>query len=170
MSYPMNRLAQYRSYSYHHILAVCDSTATADALSKASDTDVWTHAPDNAIPRGRYSPKVIGNGSSNMRYCVIINGTYDAAYVITRAQWAASTGAAATPNDNSGSIALEGALSISEPKGVVFLDQLVKCCIDLGISAQTAVYVLKTVFVGYGYNEDQGDYIDHITDIPPLVS
>jgi len=167
MSNPPNKLAAFRSYNYHHILAICDSTDTADALSRSTDEDVWNHAPANSGELGRFSPKYIG-GDDSMQYCILIHGAVDASFVIQNAKWSAATAANATPGDKSTSVAVEGSLNILEPKGVVFLDQIVQCCKGLGVDSASAVWVLKTIFVGFGFDPSAGEFVDRITDVPPI--
>lgn len=166
MSDPANRLSSYRSYSYYHILTICDSSETANLISQSTDIDTWQHPSDGTLPLGKYSPKLASNGVG--KYCVLINGSTDSAFVITNARWSSATAAAATQLDRNTSIAIEGSLQISEPKGVVFLDQIVKCCAELGVDAATAVFSLKTFFTGFGYESTVGDFVDTINDIPPL--
>lgn len=173
MSFPKNPLADYQSYSYYHVLVMCDSTATADALANVTDLDKWSHATPStanydsrvtAYGQGKYAPKLIKNVG---RYLVLINGSTDAAYTIESAKWLTSTGAMAVPGDRSTSIAVEGSITISEPKGIAFLDQVVKSSVSLGVDSSQVIYVLKTVFVGY---KKQGSEVvqAYITDIPPV--
>lgn len=174
MSTPSNRLSQFRTYSYYHVLAMCDCSATADALAQSQTMDVWEHATPQTMAAderpqsknlGRYAPKrVEGSG----KYIILINGSTDAAYVITDAKWSTATAAAAVPGDRSTSIAVEGSLKVSEPKGIAFLDQVVQCSIALGVDAAQVVFVLKTVFVGHAFDSQTGDFQDTITDIPPI--
>lgn len=174
MSNPSNRLAQFRSYSYYHVLAMCDCSATADALAQSQDLGIWEHATETtAVPDdrplsknlGRYAPKRL-DGSG--KYIILINGATDAAYVITDAKWSTATAASAVPGDRATSIAIEGSLRVSEPKGIAFLDQVVQCSVALGVDASQVVFVLKTFFVGHAYDSQIGDFQDHITDVPPI--
>lgn len=167
MSTPPSKLSAFRSYNYHHILAICDSTETADALSRSTNEDVWHHPAANASELGRYSPKYVA-GDDSMQYCILINGSVDASFVIQSAKWSAATAANATPGDKSTSVAVEGSLSILEPKGIVFLDQIVRCCKGLGIDSSQAIWVLKTVFVGFGFDPSVGEFVDRITDVSPI--
>jgi len=165
MSNPANPLTKYRSYSYHHILAICDSTTTATALAGSTDLDVWKH-PNPVDQLGRFAPKDLPGLDKS--YCILVNGMTDAAFVITHASWYSSTAADAVHGDRSTSLAVEGTLRISEPKGVVFLDQVITCCNSLGIDAAQAVFVLKTFFIGYAHDADNGDYVGYINDITPI--
>lgn len=173
MSNPQNQLAKYRSYSYYHVLAICDSTDTASALSSMQSDDVWQHATDSDVlsddmnTLGKYATKTLPNTGG--RYCILINGSTDAAFTITKAKWTSATATSATMNDKSTSIALEGSLSISEPRGIIFLDQVVRCCLSLGVDSANAFWALKTFFVGYTFTPEDGDGVDHITDIPPVI-
>lgn len=168
MSRPANSLAAFRSYSYYHVLCMCDSTDTADALATSTDLSIWDHAtPTNRVGEddlGRYSPKCI-NGSG--KYVVLINGSSNATYVITQAKWTTATAGQAVPGDRGNSLAVEGSMQISEPKGVAFLDQIVKCSIALGVDASQVVYVLKTFFVGH-LDDHSPTYANVISDIPPV--
>lgn len=176
MSTPQSRLASFRSYSYYHVLAMCDSSQTADALALSTELNVWEHATQdtraedlraNTQDLGPYSPKKVPGAG---KYCILINGSTDASFVINTAKWTTATGAQAVPGDRSTSIAIEGSLNISEPKGIVFLDQVVKCSVALGVDSSQVVYVLKTFFVGHGFDSDQRqEYVEHIADIPPMT-
>lgn len=180
MSNPPNKLASYRSYSYYHVLAMCDSTNTADLLANSTSQDVWLHADTSAYidPRpgtedmGRFNPKVVkdDSGAPIGKYIILINGATDAAYVITQARWTTATAAGAVPGDMNTSIAVEGSVTISEPKGIAFLDQVVKCCIALGVDSSQVVFCLKTFFVGHGFDPTvtTNEIEEQITDIPPL--
>lgn len=179
MSKPSSRLSAYRSYSYYHVLAMCDSSNTAELLSTSTMPDVWKHAtPENRAPDtrtgihdlGKYSPKCIDYANGDMlqcqgKYLILIDGSQDAAYVIARANWSSATAASAVPGDGNTSLAVEGSLTISEPKGVAFLDQVVKCSVALGVDASQIVYCLKTFFIGF----TDDDRVEIISDIPPVM-
>lgn len=179
MSKPSSRLSAFRSYSYYHVLAMCDSSNTADLLSKSWEPDTWEHATAETRaaddrPRskdlGKYSPKCVydDNGKCAGRYIILIDGSTDAAFSITQARWSSSTAAAAVPEDGNASLAVEGSINISEPKGVAFLDQVVKCSIALGVDSSQIVYCLKTFFVGYVEDPVLGDRMERISDVPPI--
>lgn len=166
MSEPINPLANYRSYSYYHVLTICDSITTAEALASETDLSVWEHIdpknPANRFTSGKFAPKMVGDSGL---YCVLIHGATDADYVITDVKYSTLTSANIYAGDRSNSIALEGSIGISEPKGIMFLDTIVRCCNDMGIDAATAAWALKTFFVGY----DIDDKVTIISDIAPLL-
>ena len=115
---------------------------------------------------GQLSVRTTSNGG---KYCILINGSTDSSITITKASWTSATAASVTQNDRNTSIAIEGALTLSEPKGIIFLDNIVKCCIALGIDSANAVWCLKTFFVGYKVDADGSENIEHITYINPLM-
>ena len=167
MSKPANELAKYRSYSYYHVLAMCDSSQTAIELSGQTSLDVWQHATAAEVADGtsitsRYAVKSLPSGG---KYCILINGSTDATFTITNAKWTSYTAASATMNDRNTSNALEGNISISEPRGIVFLDTVVRCCFELGVDSANAFWALKTFFVGY---TDQ-DTVEYINTVPPVI-
>jgi hypothetical protein len=155
---------------------MCDSSETADALAESTQLSVWEHAtqgtrePDSrpgTRDLGPYSPKRLPGAG---KYIILINGSTDASFVIDTAKWTTATGAQAAPGDKGTSIAIEGSIRISEPKGVAFLDQVVKCCVALGVDSAQVVYVIKTFFVGHGIDNDTNvEFVDHVTDIPPMT-
>ena len=165
MSKPANPLSKFRSHNYYHVLALCDSSETAEALSSSTSLDVWQHPTD--VPNDEYGLGAFGakDISGSGRYCILINGSTDAAFAITRASWKSVTNGSATQNDNNTSIALEGSIDISEPRGVLFLDRVVGCCLELGIDSSSAVWCLKTFFVGY----TDEDKVEYITDVQPIM-
>jgi hypothetical protein len=166
MSIPANQLASYRSYSYYHVLCICDSTATSSDLAGETTLDMWQHAKNNS-DLGKYGIKQSANGGN---YCVLINGSTDADFTITKTSWTSYTASAATMNDRNTSLSLEGQISISEPRGVIFLNQVVQCCIALGIDSSNASWVLKTFFVGFTFDTTEDtDGADFINDIPPVI-
>ncbi len=166
MSNPANQLAKYRSYSYYHVVAICDSSKTATELAGETILDVWQHSQANS-KLGKYGVKTTMSGG---RYVILINGSTDAEFTITKTSWTSMTASAATLNDRNTSISLEGQISISEPRGVIFLNQVVQCCIELGVDSANAFWVLKTFFVGFTYDTNQDtDGADFINDIPPVI-
>lgn len=167
MSNPVNELAKYRSYSYYHVLAMCDSSQTAVELSGQTSLDVWQHATaaevaDGTSIQNKYAVKSLPGGG---KYCILINGATDATFTITHANWTSFTAASATMNDRNTSNALEGKISISEPRGIIFLDQVVRCCFELGVDSANTFWALKTFFVGY---TDQ-DTVEYINTVPPVI-
>lgn len=187
MSTPKNSLDKFRSYRYYHVLAICDSTATAEALGQAglNDPSVWLHAEPSSLSSsqslnqylGKYGVKEISLQQSNDkdssllgRYCILINGSTDADLVITNAKWTGFTAANATPGDFNTSNAVEGSITISEPRGVIFADLIVLCCQALNVDASTAVFCLKTFFVGYATNEQtNNDEGITVINVEPLI-
>ena len=62
MSNPQNILGRFDTYAYHHILMVCNSTDTAEALSRIDEITTFQH-PRNQV---RYSARDVEgiNGES----------------------------------------------------------------------------------------------------------
>jgi len=181
MSRPPNPLASFRSFSYYHVLAICESSQAADELAKIVKPDKWLHPAavnpnlgdaDTFGSLGSYAVKYVNEKQKTGRHCILINGATDATFTIARAKWSSATAADATIMDRSTSIAIEGELDISEPKGVVFLDVLVRCCLALEVDSANVVFLLKTFFVGESDDlpntaKDPGSP-SYITDIEPL--
>ncbi len=164
MSNPSNILGKYRSYSYHHVLLVCNSTATADLLAESTDITVYQHPID---PELRYKERALFRNKKNL-YITLIDGTTDARFYIMNASWESVIamdnyiGDGAVPQSTS--MSLEGELSIMEPLGANFLNVLSKSCDYLSTDPVGLIFVLKTIFVGH--NED--GTTDMLSTVKPL--
>lgn len=167
MSNPPNILAKFRSYSYHHILMVCNNTETANALTDISEITAFQRVP-NVPDSERYAYRTI-NGDENKKYVVLIDGTKDARFYITGAWWESIISMENYIGENeipqSTSMSLEGELEIVEPLGASFLNVITKICDTLETDPVGLVFVLKTIFIGHN-----GDgTIELISNIKPLL-
>ena len=173
MSQPPNILSTYRSHSYYHVLALCDRSATAEALTKLEDDDAWTRQNDNG-EFGKWTPQTIEklnmDDGQDGYYSILIHGGEDADMGITSYKLTAYTAASATATDKSTSIATEGELVIVEPKGVVLFDLMVLLMNKMKANSASMCFVIKTFFVGHGYDEQRGgEYSDTITTVAPSM-
>lgn len=162
MSKPQNPLNYFRTYSYHHILVVCDGTDTAEALAKQTEITVFDHESADK----RFCPQRVRGG--NGKYVVLINGTSDAQFTIKSAKWASVL----IPNEDiNGStthfstMAVDGEIVIQEILGVNFLNVLNEITKSLGTDPNGVCFLLKTIFVGH---RDDGS-TETITNVKPLM-
>lgn len=168
-----NPLADFKSYSYYHALVVCNTSEAAAALTETTAPDAWQHPSTQyyqSTPQayyhedlGPWSPRLV-NDDPNLKYCVLINGATDANYTISKVSYQTISGAGATNNDRMSSIALEGQIIVSEPRGITFLDLIARCCVAMGKDTAHVTYLLKTFFVGVNDNDE----VQVITNISPL--
>jgi len=165
MSLPHNILGKFRSYAYHHILLVCNNTATADAIAETTDVTAYQHPRD---PKLRYQKRVL-SGNNEHQYITLIDGTTDARFYITDATWENIIAMEDYVGDGnipqSTSMSLEGELSLMEPLGANFLNVLTDCCDFLETDPVGLVFLLKTIFIGH---RDDGT-IESIPTIKPLL-
>lgn len=174
MSVPPNPLSRYNTYSYHHILIACDSTETAEVLSKSNEFLDFTrregdvNTPSN--PYGKYTARDVNLSRGRTgKYCVIIDGTKDASFVISKASWASAT-AAADGNNRFTTFAVEGKMTVMEPRGVDFMNTMSHVCDNLESNPGGLVFMLKTIFVGHkSATVDDIRGMDPITNIRPLM-
>lgn len=178
-----NPLHDFNSYSYHHILIACDTTAAAEALADLSS--------DNSNNEGAFTELVYsktGVRSGNIEvneapggtgnYVVVINGARDADFVIDNARWqnvvTPSVPSASPEFNQSTFMTVEGSFEIIEPKGVEFMNVVN----DVGNILQTGptglTWVLKTIFIGQrsrvnGESAGPGNTMGYITYIKPLI-
>lgn len=177
MSNPLNPLSNYRSYRYYHILALCNNSATAEALAGATDPETWLrrselHEGRSKLKLGKWAPREIavpGTDDPGL-YSILIHGMADADLSINSYKLTAFTAAKASQSDRSTSVATEGELEISEPKGVVFFDTMINCIREMESDAATTCFVLKTFFVGYKYDTvSMEDSIEYLNDLSPVM-
>jgi len=139
MSTPVNKLAKYRTYSYHHVLALCNSADNAELWAKSSTFDGSTDG-----------------------VTVLFDGRKNAQYVATYVKLASVIAPSVPGEHYHGTILMEAEIHIQEPRGVRFLNELNKFYNKYNIDPASAVFALKTIFVGYS-NTGQDE---EITDIP----
>jgi hypothetical protein len=157
-----NPLSRFRSYSYYHVLVAGNSSETLTELIKSTDKNAWSFAKNTNDPLGGMAVQTIGD---NGKYCVLINGSESATFVIMKATITAAVIANAVANDNGQSATYEGTLVVNEPRGIIFLHRLVKCAQELGADLSYIPMVLKTFFVGHA---DSGE-IEVISDVYPYL-
>jgi len=164
MSNPQNILGKFDTYAYHHILMVCNSTDTAEALSKTDEITTFQH-PRNQV---RYSARDVA-GIKDGKYVTLIDGTSDARFYITSARW--SNVIAAEPHIGKGNIpqsttmSTDGELEIVEPMGASFLNRLTDICDELDTDPVGLIFLLKTIFVGHSANGNS----EMISSVRPMM-
>jgi len=177
MSIPQNILAKYRTYSYHHILIACDNEAAASYIRNSNRLSVFrdfnearavTIEEDKIVQLdttgeadGKPDKVAVGN------YVIIINGMIDTSFVIRDVEWFTTTAASTDQHDRHTSIAVEGKMTVEEPRGMRFMNVLNGACDLLQTDATGVIWMLKTIFVGHGINNNV-EFSDHITDLRPL--
>ncbi|MGI0076477.1 MAG: hypothetical protein ACREAU_03620, partial [Nitrosopumilaceae archaeon] len=108
MSRPANPLSEFRSYAYHHIFVV--SNTTAGVIDAASNPD---------LDLG-FDPSFPVRSGSTGKYMVLINGTQTARFYIKSLRTKTIPGA--TFGCSSPSFSTEAQMVIVEPLGVRFLN------------------------------------------------
>lgn len=172
----VNPLHNYRSYSYHHILIACDNTSTAEQLANLQGADLSGLILDRpGIQSSNINDLIadkvsINEGTGN--YFVVINTMTDAELYIKRASWQTfivpriDTGSPETTSLTS--MAVEGQITVGEPKGVRFLNIINNIGVVLETGPIGLTFMLKTVFIGFkdGIGSSLPEYI---TDIKPFL-
>jgi len=161
MSNPQNILGKFDTYAYHHILMVCDSTQTAEALAESTEITTFQH-PRNGV---RYSARPLKDG----KYVTLIDGTTDARFFITDARWSTIIAAGDTIGKGdlpqSTSMTTDGELDIVEPMGASFLNRLTDICDELETDPVGLIFLIKTIFVGHNANGKT----EMISSVRPLM-
>jgi len=174
MSTPYNVLSKFRTYSYHHILVICDTVETATSISIA-DNSTGTSRLNDVVKRsvdGLYSSERLETDPTTKgNYVVMINGMTDAHYAIDELKWESITGQRG--NNNSGNytaMVTEGGMVINEPKGVRFLNDIKQTYEALNRDHNSCVWMIKTIFVGYNdHHQEKANQPEYFTNIAPLI-
>ena len=155
-----NILHKYRSYSYHHILFACDSTATAEEVAKLRNFETFRTFRGRDSDQPLVPPNIAGG-----RYVVLINGMTDVDFFIESANWFTIL----MPRSGTGippfAMASEGEIKIVEPQGARFFNVLDKTFDALQSDSPGLTFMLKTIFIGHtdtGTNEP-------IADVKPFM-
>jgi len=172
MSNTDNPLHQFRSYSYHHILIACSSTAVAESVSTINNSTTTNNVGDfnsqvfqhHGVERG-----VITRPLDNGEYVVVINGARDSEFIISDAKWSTlvipSVKSVNNETIQATTMATEGSFDILEPKGINFMNKIN----DVGNALRTGptgiTWVLKTIFIG---QTDQGSP-RFLTNFKPIM-
>lgn len=156
-----NPLSKYQSSTSHHILYMCKNTASAAALANTLN-DERRLQQDYAVmdTYGRRTTPTVVNDA-----VIIANSTKNSDFLIKKVRWETMQGVQIFDNDMGTSFATEGSVLIHEPFGILFLNHIVEACEVLGINSASAVYVLKTFFVG---RTPEG-VVEYISNVRPLM-
>lgn len=170
MSTPQNPLSIFRTYSYHHVLILADSIATATAIT-SNDTE-GENALNNYLrteETSQYSSgslEIISVGNGKGKYIIMSNGLGDARYTIEELKWETITsqkGNGSTGNYTS--MFVEGAMVINEPKGVRFLNDIKKSFSRLKSNPNACIWMIKTFFIGHTHSGET----EIISNVEPLL-
>jgi len=157
MSNPQNRLAQFRSYTAHHSLVMCDGMKTANSLT--NNSQMFSTEPND--PELLFNVEAVElpgdeGGTEQGLYIVLFDGRRDANYFIKSVSWETILSPIGPLGDSKYDvIETDGEMVIEEPFGIEFLEVLVKGADRLGVDPSGIVFILKTFFVGINDNGEQ---------------
>lgn len=172
MSIPANPLAQYNTYSYHHIFLACETTEVAEALSKSKNFLDFMRNPEevNTVdePFGKYVARTLRGVKG--KYIIIINGMTDAEFVIRKANWFSATAEKASVEDSFETLSIEGEMIVDEPRGVKFMNVMATVADRMETDPNGLIFMMKTVFFGHKSStlSEDGGY-DPITNVRPIM-
>ena len=148
MSNPPNILADFRTYSYHHILIVADGMNTANELSNSSNLLLFNKP--NVQPENRWKARFL-DGAREKGYVTLIDGMQDVTFFIESVKWETVIAPSGTSGGSkrASTIETDGQITIIEPLGVKFLEVLTNVSNELGTDPSGFIFLLKTVFVGH---------------------
>ncbi len=154
MSNTENPLHQFRSYSYHHILIACDTTAAAEAVSGLGSNVTGNIGDfnDQVFQHHGAERGVVARPIADGNYVVVINGARDSEFIITDAKWSTlvipAVFSKGVETIHATTMATEGSMEILEPKGIRFINVINDVGNKLLTGPTGITWVLKTIFIG----------------------
>lgn len=142
-----NVLSRYSSYSYRHVLFVCETTDVMDKIEQMSLHNIVEGTQ-------RYFSDSAGD------FVMLINGFYDTHYTIE----SFSVNTRLDQKDDPTLIATEIELEVKEMFGANLFNDLADISIKFNTDPGGLLYMLKTVFVGF---TEDGD-TEYITNVKPV--
>lgn len=171
----INPLDKYITYSYYHILVMCNTTETAELLNNSSLLLETGRSNENI--EEKYKLKSINSFGQNIDinnnknsigdYIILFNGSTDSEFIINDVRWDTLL-YPATDDNYYTTISTEGKMEIQEPSGARFLNIINNSIRKLGIDINSIVFMLKTIFVGRTHS-NIGVGEEYITSIKPLI-
>lgn len=178
-----NPLNKFRSYSHHHVLMMTNSSTVLEILKEADHFPISDLQKQNTgsfgVSRKRLSR--LDNGRvivedapdydpTDHAFVVISNGTQDSEIFIETVEWMNMF--APNFNESQGvdaytSMALDGNMTIREPRGTRFFQFLDQAYDLLGVDPASAIFICKTFFVGYT-DSDSLYQAEVISNVAPL--
>lgn len=163
-----NKLDKFRTYSYYHIVCVCNSQHTRNMLGVFEDPDIIKQVFAQPTPKNemgyRLASFVPGKQGLENSFYILCNGLTDVDIVVSTI---ATDMTVALPRIQIGSKSLTGitgSVEIREPQGVKLLNMVREILNELKITAQSMQLIIKTVFVGVTHS----DTTEWVVDTPPI--
>lgn len=147
-----NPLNEYNSYSYHHFIVVAATSAHAETIS---------NSPEDFF-------QFVRGGVETPGLAVLVNPMSSNKLIVQEISWTNVMNADSGTRMHSDAInaLTEGKMTLLEPLGVRFFNRLFDIYNGLGAGqgGMSAVWVIKTVFVGYrdAPNDGQPEYISNL--------
>lgn len=151
-----NPLNEYNSYSYHHFIVVAATSGHAEAIS---------NSPEDFF-------QFIRGGVQTPGLAVLVNPMSSNKLIVQDISWTNIMNVDSGSRTSSDAInaLTEGKMTLLEPLGVRFFNKLFDIYNGLGVSngGMTAVWVIKTVFVGYRNSPEDGQP-EYISNLKPMI-
>lgn len=168
-----NQLDKFRSYSYYHVLAVCDTKGLQNVAPVFEDNAEVLKLINTPTPKNedgyRLPLSVSRSGSSLDKYFVLCNGMQDVDFVVDSLTLEAVVQGTPISTGSQALLGLNGEIVIKEPHGVKFLNAYRAICAELNTTVEGLVLIIKTVFVGETYATDgQPSIIGSVLNVPPV--
>lgn len=151
-----NPLNEYNSYSYHHFIVIADTSERAETIS---------NSPEDFF-------QFVRNGTETPGLAVLVNPMSSNKLIVQEISWAniMNSDSGTQMYSNSVNAHTDGKMTLLEPNGVRFFNRIYDIYNSFGTAngGMTAVWVIKTIFVGYR-NVPQDSQPEYISNLKPML-
>lgn len=151
-----NPLNEYNSYSYHHFIVIASTTERAETIS---------NSPEDFF-------QFVRGGVETPGLAVLVNPMSSNKLFVQDISWSniMNMDSGSRMASDSVNALTEGKMTLVEPLGVRFFNKLFDIYRNFGVAAggATAVWVIKTIFVGYRNAPEDGQ-AEYISNLKPMI-
>lgn len=168
-----NKLDRFRTYSYYHILGVCNSRNLKNVAKMFEDPARVKQLINTETQKDEFGfrkPSYVGGVADDQQlFYILANGLQDIDIVVDSLTTETTV---ANPKVATGTQALQtlqGEIVIREPMGVKLLNIYRQMCTDLNTVPQDVRLIVKTIFVGETDDRGHGG-IEYVIDTPAIYA
>lgn len=151
-----NPLNEYNSYSYHHFIVIAATTERAESIA---------NSPEDFF-------QFVRGGVETPGLAVLVNPMTSNKLVVQDITWTNIMNMDSGTRVQSDAVAAmtEGKMTLLEPLGVRFFNKIYDIYNGFGLSSggMSAVWVIKTIFVGYKNTPEDGQ-AEYISNLKPMI-
>jgi zinc D-Ala-D-Ala carboxypeptidase len=168
-----NKLDQFRTYSYYHVVALCSAKYLHNVSREFEDVTKFKQLLNTPTPKDEFGyrkPSYAGNvQNEENQFFILTNGIQDVDIVVKELFTETTV---ANPKRATGTEALQtllGRITFEEPLGIKMLSMYRLACIGLNTVSQDVRVIIKTIFVGETDGRDgRPSQAGYVLDTPAI--